>query len=152
MGSLLLNIVLNIFVLSKFAIQTVKDYVKPKHQKEEDEIKLETVELEIHQQVIYEDSQENYLESAVSHTGNEESKSNMLIEITRIQDKTNIDECDLEEGAPKSIRITNETEDSARSSKMQNNGISNFEQRINLNGFSINHSLDMGFEDFEEQK
>ena len=31
MGSLLLNIVLNIFVLSKFAIQTVKDYVKPKH-------------------------------------------------------------------------------------------------------------------------
>lgn len=36
MGSLLLNIVLNIFVLSKFAIQTVKDYVKPKHKKEED--------------------------------------------------------------------------------------------------------------------
>ena len=42
----------------------------------------------------------------------------MLIEITRIQDKTNIDEGDLEERAPKSFRITNETEESARSSKI----------------------------------
>ena len=31
MCSLLLNMMINIFVLLKFATQTIKDYVKPKH-------------------------------------------------------------------------------------------------------------------------